>query len=86
MAEKTKTATSEVVEPKKVTKTKTTLVDAFYAILKWIDMNIIPIVALPILAIGFADSLKTHLTHMNHDQALVVAIAVAALLTVKAHK
>lgn len=73
----------EEVETKKV---KTNVVDGFHGILKWVDLNIIPLIALPVLSILAADSIRSHITNVSDNTALLLGIAFAAMLAVKSHK
>lgn len=86
MADKTIKATTTVA-PKTTVRTNSKIVDAFNAVLRWVGTNIVPVVALPILAILAADDIKIHLsvqgnTHLSNEFGLLVGIAVAALLMV----
>lgn len=67
-------------------KVKSTIADGFHNGLKWIDVNILPLIALPVLATLAADDIKGHLTHVTPEVALGVGIAFAAILAVKSHK
>lgn len=86
MTDKTIKATS-VEAQKTKPNVNTNLQDFFYAVLRWIQVNIVPIVALPILGILAADDIKIHLAvansaHHSIEYGLLVGIAVAALLVV----
>jgi hypothetical protein len=74
-------------EPKVTRRINTNLVDATTALYRWIQFNIVPVIALPVLAILAADDIKIHLvvtnhTHLSNEFGLLVGIAVAALLMV----
>lgn len=86
MADKTKEAV-QTTAPKQTVRTDSKIVDAFNALLRWFGLNIVPVMALPVLAVLAADDIKIHLTvtghtHLSNEFGLLVGIAVAALLMV----
>lgn len=90
MANKTNEQMSASAQKPKV-RVNTNGVDFMHVILKWVQVNVVPIIALPALAILAADDIKIHLVttdhnHLSNEFALLVGIAVAALLMVNSHK
>jgi hypothetical protein len=66
-------------------KPKVTLAERFQSVLRWIDYNILPLIALPALAVLAADDIRSHLAHVSTEVGLFTAIAIAAILAVKSH-
>lgn len=92
MADKTTNKVSSDAQKTKPT-VNSNVVDFFYAILRWLQTNIAPIIALPLLGVLAADDIKVHLAvgdHAHHtvEFGLIVGIGVAALLvmSVGSHK
>lgn len=84
MAAKTENAVSENTQKPKP-KVNTNVIDLWWALMYWIRVNLVPIIALPVLGILSADDIKKHLvssTQFGIEFGLVVGIAVAALLVV----
>jgi hypothetical protein len=81
-SKQTASATVEANKPKQ-SKNYNLPVDIFENILRWIDDYVLQLVAVPVLAIGFADAVKNHLQHLSHTQSLLIAIAAAAFLAAK---
>lgn len=73
----------KMTDKKTPNKINTNVVDRFNTILAWVDGNILPVVALPVLAILAGDSIYSHLKDLPDQSALAVAIAIAAILAVK---
>lgn len=67
-------------------KINTKVVDVFHNSLKWVDVNILPLIALPILGVLAADDISKHLKDVPQTAALAVGIGIAALLAVKTHR
>lgn len=62
------------------------LADKFQTILKWIDYNLLPIIAWPIL-LGFAAvGIYGYLGNVNSGWKVGLAIGIAAFIGFKAHK
>lgn len=78
---------SQTVAPATETnKVNTNLADKFHSVLRWLDANILPLIALPALGALAADDIKTHLVRVTPQVALAIGIAFASLLAVKSHK
>lgn len=81
-----KTSSEKTEQKTPNTKVRTNVLDGFQAVLRWLDYNILPLIALPILAVLAADDIKGHLAHVSANAALAIGIAFAAILAVKSHK
>jgi hypothetical protein len=66
-------------------RVNTNVRDGLIALATWLEINILPALAVPVLAVLAADDIKIHLIkNVNHDVALLVGIAVAAVFAVLA--
>lgn len=66
-------------------KSRRNVAEGFQALLRWVDVNILPLIALPALAILAADDIRSHLAHVTDGAALAIAICLAAILAVKSY-
>lgn len=64
----------------------TKVVDKFNSALRWVDINILPIIAIPVLCGLAAVGVMSKLDNLTDTAKLVISIAVAAFLGFKAHK
>lgn len=60
-------------------------VSAFNVSLRWIDINLLPIICLALLAGFAAIGFSTFLTHLTYTYKIGLSIAFVALLAVKTH-
>jgi len=81
---KTKDASSKNKESEnKPKQTNSAVADAFRSTLRWVDVNLAPLFALPLLVGLAAKGVMSMLIHVNSTASLIIAIAIAAFLGLK---